>query len=438
MAELPPDELTMNSEPVRILLVEDSPSDAQLLQESLGETGLGRFEFVQAACWAEGAERLRQGRFDVLLLDLSLPDSSGRQTFVRARAAAPHLPIVVLTGVADESIALDALRQGVQDYLVKGRADGPQTARSIRYAIERHRIEEALKRAEAALRQNERQLREWNLELERRVAARTAQLEETIGDLEHFSHSIAHDLRAPLRAMRIFAQLLQEDCATCIKAEAQENTQHIITAAARMDKLIEDVLQFSRLARNELPLTPVDVAALLRGIIQSYPAFHSSQVEIQLQEPLPRVLGNEAALTQCFSNLLDNAVKFVAPGKVPRICIRADLVQSPKPGDEGTDAGPAATQHATRNTPPSINYVRLWVEDNGIGIPKESQERIFRLFQQLSKQYAGTGVGLAVVRKAVEKMGGQIGVESAPGQGSRFWLELKAADEASAPGPAGA
>src|SRR6266404_6513078 len=141
----------MSPPPVRILLVEDSPSDAVLLQESLTQNSLGEFKFTHVETLTEAVELLRMTPFDVLLLDLSLPDSSGQETLLRARAAAPRLPIVVLTSVEDEAVGLEAVRRGIQDYLIKGQAYGRQTARSIRFAIERKRAEEALKQAELDL-----------------------------------------------------------------------------------------------------------------------------------------------------------------------------------------------------------------------------------------------------------------------------------------------
>ena len=406
----------MNPNAVRVLLVEDSPSDALLLRESLSEIDLGGFEFTHVERWTAALECLRQNQFAVLLLDLSLPDVTGRDTFLRARAEAPHLPIVVLTGETNEELGLDAVRHGVQDYLIKGQTYGRYTARAIRYAIERKQVEDALLRTEQALRESERQLRESNTDLERRVAERTASLEETISDLEDFSHSITHDLRAPLRAIRSFAQILGEECLACGRPKAQEHIHRITSAAARMDRLIQDVLQYSRLARSELRLSPVNVQELLRGIIESYPAFQPPQVEIQINGPLPRMLGNEAALTQCFSNLLGNALKFVAPGTRPQVRVWAERVGDPKA--ETRDPQPA-----------TLSIVRLSFADNGIGIPKDAHERIFKMFQRLDKSYDGTGVGLTVVRKAVEKMGGKVGLESEPGRGSRFWIELKAAGD---------
>ena len=147
-------------------------------------------------------------------------------------------------------------------------------------------------------------------------------------------------------------------------------------------------------------MTPQDPAALLAGMIDSYPGFQAPNACIRIAGPLPRVLANEAGLTQCFSNLLGNAVKFVEKGRIPHVTIRAE-------------------QHGP--------LVRLWFEDNGIGIAPDMQARVFGMFQRLSKDHEGTGIGLALVHKVVERMGGRVGVESEPGAGSRFWIELQPA-----------
>jgi signal transduction histidine kinase len=222
-----------------------------------------------------------------------------------------------------------------------------------------------------------------------------------VEELQHVSYSIAHDMRAPLRAMGVFAEaLLEHSDGPHVSPEAKDYCQRIITAARRMDILIRDALNYSKAVLQHPPLAPVDLTQLLRGLLETYPNFHPEKASIQLDGQLPAVLGNESLLTQCFSNLISNAVKFVPPGKRPEVHIRAEA---------------------------RADAVRIWIEDNGIGIAATSQPRLFGMFQKLDNQYDGTGIGLAIVRKVVERMGGRVGVESEPGQGSRFWVELRPA-----------
>jgi two-component system CheB/CheR fusion protein len=234
-----------------------------------------------------------------------------------------------------------------------------------------------------------------------RAEASAARLQEALGELEHFSYTITHDMRAPLRAMQGFATMLLSDSGNQLTEKSGDYLRRIMNAAQRMDALIGDSLQYAKVIRERPPLKAVDSVSVLRGILESYPTLQSPNAEIQVVEPIPPVIANEAGLTQCFSNLLANAIKFVKPGQVPRVRIRTE----------------------TRG-----ERVRFWFEDNGIGIPRKYQERIFDMFQQLDKTYQGTGIGLALVRKTAERMGGKVGVESEPGKGSRFWLELKKTD----------
>ena len=238
--------------------------------------------------------------------------------------------------------------------------------------------------------------------LEQMVAERTAQLRDTVAELEAFSYSVAHDMRAPLRAMNGYSRFLEQDFGQSLPDGAKEFVRKIASGAERLDSLITDVLNYSKLARGEMLLGKVDVERLTREIVESYPHLQEKGAAILIQSPIPPVIGNSAALTQCISNLLSNATKFVAPGTNPRVQVRAD-----KNGE----------------------YVRVWVEDNGIGISEAGQKRIFGMFQRLNpaKEFEGTGIGLTIVRKAVARMGGRVGVESQIGVGSRFWFELKGA-----------
>lgn len=241
-------------------------------------------------------------------------------------------------------------------------------------------------------------------ELECLVAERTAKLQAAMGELEDFSHTITHDMRAPLRAMRGYGELLLEESLR-VSPKVREFVERISIAAERMDKLIVDALDYNKLVRQEVVLGPIDPQALLSGMITSYPAFQAPQARIFIQGPLPIILGNEAALTQCFSNLLTNAVKFVEKGTTPQIRIWAE--------DRGSH-GPGET-----------NWVRFWVEDNGIGIPADSLDKVFVMFHRLSTLREGTGIGLTLVKKAAERMHGTVGVESTVGKGSRFWMEFE-------------
>jgi PAS domain S-box-containing protein len=245
---------------------------------------------------------------------------------------------------------------------------------------------------------SEQALRAANENLEREVQARTAKLRETVGELEAFSYSITHDMRAPLRAMQGFAIALQDEAAS-LTPDCRDYVRRIVNSANRMDQLITDVLNYSRSLRADMELKVVDFKTLTLGILESYPQFQAANVQVLLEGAFPKVRANEAALTQCISNLLNNAVKFVNPGTDPRVRIWAE------------------------NTGPKV---RFWFEDNGIGIKKEYQEKIWGLFQKLNRGFEGTGLGLAIVRKAADRMGGSVGVESETGTGSRFWLELQA------------
>jgi PAS domain S-box-containing protein len=255
------------------------------------------------------------------------------------------------------------------------------------------------KQAEAALQEAKAKLQAHADELEKVVEGRTAKLREMVAELHHVSYAMIHDMRAPLRAMGSYAQILIQTEEDWDEAEAREYVRRIAVAASRLDKLLTDAVHYTRILHLQMPVEAVDLGRLIRGLIESYPNLHPDTAEICLEEPLPVVLGSESLLTQCFSNLLGNAVKFVAPGARPCIRVRAE---------------PARDQS-----------VRIWVEDNGIGIPDGVNDRLFGMFQRFNTDFEGTGIGLAIVRKVTEQMGGTVGVESELGRGSRFWVQLR-------------
>lgn len=263
------------------------------------------------------------------------------------------------------------------------------------------------------------QLADRATQLESLVTERTARLQETVAELEHFSYSITHDMRAPLRAMQGFCGMLLEEETESLSPKGADYLRRVMDAAVRMDALIRDSLQYAKVVREKIPLACVEPAGILRDILQTYPNLQGPQVRIQVFEPLPAVIANEAGLSQCFANLLSNSVKFVKPGTIPYVRIWAEIRSAPLAVCEGTKKAVSLDLRQP--------VVRLWFEDNGIGIPKQFQERIFGMFQQLDKKYEGTGIGLALVRKTAERMNGKVGVDSEPDKGSRFWLEFKKA-----------
>lgn len=257
------------------------------------------------------------------------------------------------------------------------------------------------KRAEAALLSAKNELARQAHVLERLVTERTGQLRDVMGELEGFSYSIAHDMRAPLRAMESFASLLVDEYGKSLDPQGIDYLHKIMRAAVRLDRLIHDVLSYSRIVHAQVPLAEVDLDLLVRDIVQSLQDRAPREAHIQITGPLPPVTANEALLGQCIMHLVGNGLKFVPPGTIPQVTISAEERDS--------------------------SFVRLSIRDNGLGIAPEDHDRIFRLFEKVEPEaeYEGTGVGLAIVRKAVERMGAEIGVESAPGKGSLFWIQFK-------------
>jgi signal transduction histidine kinase len=280
------------------------------------------------------------------------------------------------------------------------------------------------------------ELAQANADLEQKIGRRTAKLQETVAELEHFSYTITHDMRAPLRVMHGLGGVLLEECSACLHPTRREYIRRIVEAAERMDKLIIDALQYSGVVRQHFDLEPVDADALLRNILESYPGFQPPHANIHLASHLPVVLGHKTGLTQCFSNLLGNAVKFVHPGQIPEVRVWAESFESPTsegPSQQIQQATPNAQHESAPSTSApqcSTHWVRIWFEDQGIGIEKQYHDKVWEMFQQLNKSYEGTGIGLALVRKVVDRMQGKVGVESTPGHGSRFWVALKKADGA--------
>ncbi len=247
----------------------------------------------------------------------------------------------------------------------------------------------------------EEELEKYHKHLEDLVEERTKKLVDANAELEMFAHSVSHDLRAPLRAMQGFTQALQEDYASKLDPRGREYAERIINASAHMDTMIQDLLAYSQLSKTEIKLQPVSLKQIVEEIMDQLEVeIKERKAEVNIKTPLPDVKGQQLILTLVISNILKNAITFVASGVKPKITLWAE-------------------EHN--------GWIRLNVEDNGIGIAPEHHEIIFRIFKRLHgiETYPGTGIGLAFVKRGLERMKGKVGVESEIGNGSQFWIELK-------------
>lgn len=254
--------------------------------------------------------------------------------------------------------------------------------------------------AEMELHEAQRQLADRAGELEKLVAERTTELSATNKQLEEFVYSIAHDLRAPLRSMQVFSAMLLDDAANR-NAAGREYIERINKSAEFMDALLRDLLAFSKVSQQRMELQAVPLgAAVDLALATLAEEIRLRNATVEANGPWPTVRAHHPTVTQVLLNLVGNALKFARPGESPRVRVYAE--------ERGA-------------------MVRLCVEDAGIGIAPEHREQIFRLFTRLhGGKFSGTGVGLSIVQKGIERLGGKVGVESGTDQGSRFWFELPA------------
>lgn len=259
------------------------------------------------------------------------------------------------------------------------------------------------KESERQLDRAHAQLKEHVSHLDQLVAARTAELTETVLDLETFASSLSHDLRAPLRTVCGLASSLKHDFDAHLPAEAKDMVERIEKSCDRLSQFVDAVLSYMRIRNESISLEDVSLEQIVHEVVEDFPYVREANAEVEVQVPLLPVKGNSGLLTQVLSNLISNAVKFVAAGARPRVRIWTERADT---------------------------FVRVWIEDNGIGISAADQNRIFELFCRTgaSEPYEGSGVGLAVVQRAVRRMGGRLGLKSSEGRGSSFWVDLLPAD----------
>ncbi|MDB6057900.1 MAG: hypothetical protein JWO95_1744 [Verrucomicrobiales bacterium] len=394
----------VHSNEVRVLILAPTGRDGQLSCEFLQHAGM---DAHPCRDMAEVVNETQQGCGAIVMAEETLGTESVMM-LTRLLAQQPfwsEIPIcLIATGGSSsrETSRRLALFGTVGNVTILERPFRPETlVNTLQVALRSRRRQYEERDLMKALGESETRYRELAESLEKQVKARTAALEEANKDLEAFTYTIAHDLRAPLRAQESFATALVDEFGDVLGETGRDYAQRITQSAIRLNHLVQDLLAVSRLSRAELQIETLDLRAIVARTCQ--------EMDFQIQEALARlkvqdfsfqVCGNDALLGMAITNLLSNAIKFRKPDVRPEIEIRA----------EERDG-----------------WVRLTISDNGIGIAPEYHQQVFGIFNRLHKagEYPGTGVGLAIVQKAVDRMNGRVGVESQEGEGSRFWIELR-------------
>jgi signal transduction histidine kinase len=367
--------------PASLLIVEDEATQLTALCRALTQQG---YETIGVSSGPEALEALHGRAFDVLLTDLKMPGMDGIAVLRGALAIDPRLVGIIMTGEGTIATAVEAMQVGALDYILK--------------PVKLSAVVPVLRRALAV-----RELRLENERLARSVRERTAELEAANRELDAFTYSVSHDLRAPLRAVNGFAQILASDHRAVLPPEAHELIDDILRAARRAEQLIEDLLRFARLGRQALIREPVDVAAIVNAVVQELTMNETGRPIALRVGDLPVVDADRSLLYQAFANLLSNSLKFTqgrAPARIDVGCRAIDGEQV------------------------------FFVRDNGVGFDMKYASRLFGVFERLhtQEQFAGTGVGLSLVQRIVHRHGGRIWAEAAVDSGATFYFTLGDAD----------
>jgi hypothetical protein len=378
MSEPPGEEAgTSVDQPARLLVVDDEPAQMKALCDTLRTEG---YETAGFATGQAALDALRPGQFDLLLSDLAMPGMDGITLLKAAQLVDPDLVGVIMTGEGTITSAVEAMQVGALDYILK--------------PFKLSAILPVLGRALSV-----RRLRRENAELNRKLSEHAAKLEAANKELDSFTHSVSHDLRAPLRAVVGFADLLSDDYAAQLPAKGQELLDHVIRSARGMDQLIDDLLRFSRAGQQALVKRSVDVTTVVREVLRDLRDEQAGrQVEVVLHE-LPAALADRALLKQVFANLLSNAFKFTRKTQLALVEVGCR-----------DEAGQRA----------------YFVRDNGAGFDMQYAKRLFGVFQRMHRadEFEGTGVGLSIAHRIVQRHGGHMWVDAAPNQGATFHFSL--------------
>jgi signal transduction histidine kinase len=366
-------------EQLHFLLVEDNPMDVELIRRELRRAG---FDFICAVVQTpeDFTRELQATRPHVVLADYNLPQWRGMEALEIIARECLDIPLILVTGALGDMTAVDCIKQGATDYVLKG------ALTRLPIAIRRALLEKGLR--------EQRQL------AERKLAEKVEELARSNRDLEQFAYVASHDLQEPLRMVAAYTQLLAERYRGKLDENADKYIGYAVEGALRMQTLILDLLAFSRVGQTETDRKNGECNAALNNALENLRSAIEESGAIVTHDPLPAVAIDPTQLVQLFQNLLGNAIKFRGK-EVPAIRVSAEK------------------QDAT------------WlftVADNGIGISPQYKDKIFVIFQRLHtrEEYSGNGVGLAICKRIVEHHGGRIWVESEPGCGATFHFTLPA------------
>jgi signal transduction histidine kinase len=362
---------------VRILVVDDEVPLMQALCDTLANHG---YDTIGASNGCKALEELRNAKFDLLLADLMMPKMSGIELLRGALEIDAELAAIIMTGQGTIDTAVEAMQTGALDYILK----------PFKLSI----ILPVLSRALTI-----RRLRMKNSDLEQQVRAHAAELEVVNRDLESFSYSVSHDLRAPLRGVSAFSRILQREFGEGMPDGAKELLNDVIGGARRMEQLIDDLLLFSRMGRQSMTKRPVDVTTLVQEVVDELRRQQPERVVDVRMGELPVGAADQALLKQVLVNLLSNAFKFTRHSAAPVVEIIGD-------------------QRVQEN-----EYL---VRDNGAGFDARYADRLFGVFQRLhtDDEFEGTGVGLSIVQRIIQRHGGRVWAEAAVDQGATFHFTL--------------
>jgi signal transduction histidine kinase len=355
---------------LRALVVEDEPADVELALRTLRLADLDvTADVAQTA--TEFRELIRKHSYDVVLADYKLPGWNGMESVEILRQEGLDVPVILVSGALGELTAVACIKQGAADYILKDHL--ARLPGSVRRAIR-----------ESKLRQDHRQSQD--------------DLARSNRDLEQFAYVASHDLQEPLRMVATYTQLLAERYQGKLDADADKFIHYAVDGALRMQKLIQGLLAFSRVGRQELVIENTDINAVLEAALNNLETTIQETGAVVERTQLPSLMADGSQLVQVFQNLIGNAIKFHG-SEPPRIRVSAELI-----GKEWVFS----------------------VADNGIGIPPEHAESVFIIFRRLHTrvEYPGNGIGLALCKKIVEQNAGRIWVESQPGRGSIFRFTL--------------